>query len=150
MPPLAFKEIPYGELNPRQQEAYNFQKLAAVLADFGLITIPLNNDWNGADFIAQMHDGTTFVKVQLKSRLTFDQKYRGKQLYVCFRDGVGEHSVWYMYDHDELLEKVSKVRNITDTKTWELDKPYHFPSLSAPLRELLEPYRIPSTAGKRQ
>jgi hypothetical protein len=103
--PIAFKQIAYQELNSRQQEAYNFQKVSAVLADFGFITIPLSNDWNGADFLAQDRDGKTFFKVQLKSRLTFDKKYIEKDIYVCFRDY--ESGCWYLYDHDELLKKVS-------------------------------------------
>jgi hypothetical protein len=135
------------QLNGQQKEAYNFQKVSAVLADFGFLTIPLSNDWNGADFIAQMHDGITFIKVQLKSRLTFDMKYRGKQLHICFRDGIGDHSAWYMYDHDELLGQLIAEGQIENTKTWELNKPYHFPVLSAHIKELLEPYRIPSIAG---
>src|ERR1700733_678106 len=105
MPPLTFKKISYElELSGPQKEAYNFQKVSAVLADFGYITIPLSNDWNGADFIAQALDGVTFLKVQLKSRLTFHVNYYGKQLYICFRDRV--QGSWYIYDHDELLEQI--------------------------------------------
>ncbi|MFP5209899.1 MAG: hypothetical protein ACLGRW_11485 [Acidobacteriota bacterium] len=145
MPPVVFKEIRYEQLNGRQQEAHNFQKLSAVLADFGFITIPLNNDWNGADFIAQMHDGTTFIKVQLKSRLTFDAKYCRKQLYICFRDGSVDQAPWYMYDHDELLAQI--IEKIQGTATWKAGKPYHFPALSPHLKKLLEPYRVPRGAG---
>jgi hypothetical protein len=141
--PMTFQKISYEELNSRQQEAYNFQKVSAVLADFGIVTIPLSNDWNGADFIAQCRDGITFHKVQLKGRLTFDMKYYGKQLYICFRDGVRDHDPWYMYEHDELLGKVIAEGQIEGTKTWELKKPYHFPILSVRMKELLEPYRIP-------
>ena len=35
------KRINYKDLNPRQQEAYNFQKVAAVLADYGFVTLRL-------------------------------------------------------------------------------------------------------------
>ena len=72
-----FTRVRYQQLNPRQQEAFNLQKVAAVLADYGFITIPLSSDWGGADFIAQHKDGKTFLRVQLKSRLTFDKKSRG-------------------------------------------------------------------------
>ncbi len=145
------KKIDYEkDLNGLQQEAYNFQKVSAVLADFGYITIPLSNDWNGADFLAQDREGKTFLKVQLKSRLTFDKKYFGKNLYVCFRDSIGDHSDWYMYDHDELLGQLIAEGQIGNTKTWELNKPYHFPVLSAHMKELLEQYRISSIAGTDQ
>lgn len=86
MPPLAFIKVPYEKLNAQKQEAFNFQKISSVLADFGCLTIPLSNDWNGADFIVQMHDGVTFHKVQLKGGLTFDIRYLGKHLYICLRD----------------------------------------------------------------
>ena len=142
---IEFKKIDYKkDLNSHQKEAYNFQKVSAVLANFGIITIPLSNDWNGADFIAQCRDGITFHKVQLKSRLTFDKKYCGKRLYICFRDGIHDHDPWYIYDHDELLKKVSPDGNIERTETWKLRKPYHFPTLSPDLKKLLKPYRIPA------
>jgi hypothetical protein len=81
---LDLKQIPYEDLKPRQQEGYNFQKVSAVLADFGYVTIRLTNDWCGADFIAQHFDGISFLKVQLKGRLTFSKKYRGQELFICF------------------------------------------------------------------
>ena len=145
MPPLTFQKIRYSELNGQQQEAYNFQKVSAILADFGYITIPLSNDWNGADFIAQAHDATTFIKVQLKSRLTFDKKYTGKQLYICFRDG--DHGPWYMYDHDELLKIIDAKSKIAETGTWKAEKPYHYSTLSKEVKELLRPYQVPDEAG---
>jgi hypothetical protein len=141
VPPLTLPKISYEKLNSKQKEAYNFQKVSAILADFGVITIPLNNDWNGADFIAQMYDGKDFRKVQLKSRLTFASKYRGQELYICFRDGNDDDACWYIYDHDELLNKLPGTDKMQVSKTWE-SKPYHFPYLSEPLKELLEPYRI--------
>jgi hypothetical protein len=138
------KKIDYEkDLNGRQQEAYNFQKVSAVLADYGFVAIPLSNDWNGADFILQCRDGMTYHNVQLKSRLTFDVKYCGKPLYICFRDGIHDHDQWYIYDHDELLNKVSPDGRIQKTKTWIDKKPYHYPTLSPDLKVLLKPYEIP-------
>ena len=78
----AFTKIDPKKLNPREKENYNFLKVSAVLADYGFVTMRLSSDWQGADFIAQHLDGETFLKVQLKSRLTFDKKiYR--QEYLC-------------------------------------------------------------------
>src|SRR5258706_6333363 len=93
-----FGKINYAELNSRQQESYNFQKVSAVLADYGYTTIRLSSDWKGADFIAQ-HFNATFLKVQLKGRLTFEKKYEDQDIHVCFR--VGQK--WYLYPHDVLL-----------------------------------------------
>ncbi len=66
-----FTKIDYQKLNTRQQETYNFQKVSAVLAEYGFATIKLNDDWANADFIAQHIDAETYLKVQLKGRLTF-------------------------------------------------------------------------------
>jgi hypothetical protein len=140
--PIDFKKIDYEKnLNSRQQEAYNFQKVSGVLADFGYVTIRLSNDWNGADFILQAPDGKTFYKVQLKGRLTFDKKYEDKDLYICFRDGV--HGPWYIYNHADLLKKVSDSGQIVGTKSWIEKKQYHFPILSDDMKNLLKPYLIP-------
>lgn len=97
--PLDLKPVDYKTLNARQQETYNFQKVSAVLADFGFVTIRLSDDWQGADFLANHINGKDCLKVQLKGRLTLDQKYSDKDIWICFR-----HSkVWYLYPHDEAL-----------------------------------------------
>lgn len=64
-------KIEYFRLNARQKENYNFLKVSAVLADYGYMTMRVSADWQGADFIAQHIDGTTSLKVQLKSRLAW-------------------------------------------------------------------------------
>lgn len=134
-----FERIAYESLNARQKESYNFQKVSAVLADFGFATIKLNDDWQGADFIAQHLSGDT-LKVQLKGRLTFQKKYQGKDLWLCFRDGED----WYFYPHDFLLEQVLAQSNVENTESWNKDDGgYSFPSLSPKLKELLLPYKLP-------
>ena len=75
-----FKRIKYEDLNSRQQENYNFQKLASKLADYGFNCLRLSDDWQGADFIACHIDGKTFMKVQLKGRLSIEKKYDGKDV----------------------------------------------------------------------
>ena len=110
-----FKRIAYKSLNSRQQEAFNFQKVSAVLADYGFTTIRLTSDWRGADFIAQHLDGVTFLKVQLKGRCTFDKKYTDQELHVCFPAG----DAWFLYPHDELLDQVLSGTDIAKTDSWE-------------------------------
>lgn len=61
-----FLRVAYGKLNARQKESYNFQKVAARMADNGFNCLRLTDDWQGADFIACHIDGETFLKVQLK------------------------------------------------------------------------------------
>lgn len=138
---IYFHRVRYERLKSPQQEAYNFQKISSLLADFGYSTIRLSDDWNGADFIAQHHDGNVFLKVQLKGRLSFSKKYKDKELMVCFR--VGEK--WFLYPHDELLEKVTGEGLMVGTKSWDEHGAYDFPRLSKRLKILLEPYRVPST-----
>jgi len=130
--------ISYSTLNSRQQENYNYQKISAILADFGFVTFRLNDDWQGADFIAQHIDGETFLKVQLKGRLTFNQKYFGKDIYIAFQN----NGTWYLFPHDELLKKVLQETNIESTESWSVGGGYSFPSLTAKLMTLLNPYKI--------
>ena len=74
---------------------FNFQKASAKLADYGFTTMWLNNDWQGADFIAVHVDGNTYLKVQLKDRLSFNRKYIGKDIYICF---ISDGDI-YLYPH---------------------------------------------------
>mgnify|MGYP001593805963 CR=1 FL=1 len=133
-----FKKVPYTDLKSREQEAYNFQKVSAVLADYGFVTIQLRSDWQGADFIAQHVDGVTFLKVQLKGRLTFDKKYGERDLHVCFPHG-GD---WFLYPHDELLNKVIATSTVAASESWKIRGSYSFPRLSRKLKALLGPYRL--------
>lgn len=92
-------KIEYRDLNSRQQESYNFHKVAALMADCGYSCMKLSDDYNGADFLA-MHIGGQILKVQLKGRLTCDEKYRGKDLYVAFPF----EGSWYLYPHDQVQD----------------------------------------------
>ncbi len=147
-PAIGFIAIDYKLLNARQKENFNFQKLSAVLADFGFTTMRLNDDWRGADFIAQHLDGQTFLGVQLKGRLVVATKYERKELYVAFF----ESPYWYMYPHDELLDvlKGSDKKNMFETVSWRKRGGYSFPRLDKKLFELLEPYRIPHSQADRR
>jgi hypothetical protein len=133
-----FQKIDYARLNARQQEQFNFQKVSGVLADYGFRTISLGDDWQGADFIAHHVDGNLFLKVQLKGRLSFDKKYEGKDIWVCFRDGAK----WYLYPHDELLAQVLAEKNVSKTDSWAKKGGYSWPTLSVELREMLTRYEL--------
>jgi hypothetical protein len=45
--------IKYNDLNSKQKEIYNFQKVAAFLADYGFNCIKLADDWQGADLVGE-------------------------------------------------------------------------------------------------
>jgi hypothetical protein len=132
---IRFEKVEYVNLNARGQEMYNFQKVSAVLADYGFTTMWLNNDWHGADFIAIHADGETDIKVQLKGRLTFARKYIGKEIYICFIDGGDT----YLYPHDSILQLVED--RISD-RTWLSKGTWSTPSLTAYFRTLLSGYKL--------
>jgi hypothetical protein len=135
---MQFTPVRYQSLNAKQKENYNYHKVAAVLADFGYTCIRLTDDWQGADFIAQHIDGQTFLKVQLKTRLTFNKKYEGCDLFVAFQhDGH-----WYLYPHDTLLKKILKKKTMGTSNSWAVKGSYSFPHLSIELLTYLRPYRI--------
>ena len=131
-------KIQYNVLNAKQKEAYNFQKLSGILADYGFVTIRLSDDWQSADFIAQHIDGTRFLKVQLKGRLYFSKAYEGKDIYVAFPTG----SAWYLYPHDEALSLILKRTNVASTRAWIEGGVYHFPKMSVDIRAFMDVYRL--------
>lgn len=141
--PIRLNPIRYDDLTSRQQETYNYQKFSAVLADFGYLTIRLSDDWNGADLIAQHFETKEFLKIQLKGRLCFYTKYRDKGLYVCFREG----GFWYLYPHDEVLQKVLDAGLLVGTKSWDELGGYSFPGIPSRLTEIVAPYRFADTSG---
>ena len=103
-----FTKIKYSQLNSKQKENYNFHKVASALADYGYDSMRLNNDWQGADFIAVKND--EMLKVQLKGRFTVDKKYIGKEIYIAFI----ENNIIKLYIHDEAVNMLSN--NIINSK----------------------------------
>ena len=136
MTPVQLTKVSYANLNARQKENYNFQKVSAVLAEYGFVTFRLSDDWAGADFIA-VHLSGSVLRVQLKSRLTFEEKYRGNGLYVAF----AVSDTWYLYPHDELLSQVLDATNFGASESWEKGG-YSWPRLSKQLQQILAPYCI--------
>ena len=108
---MKFNKVNYTELNAKQKENYNFHKVAAALAEYGYNSMRLNDDWQGADFIAVK--GDEMLKIQLKGRFTVDEKYRGKDIYITFI----EDDKIKMYKHDEAVNLLpEKTKN---TESWE-------------------------------
>jgi len=132
------RPVAYTALNSRQRENHNFQKVSAVLADYGYLTLRLSDDWQGTDFIAQHIDGQTFLRVQLKSRMGVARKYRHRGLWLCFPHG----GHWYLCPHDGLLEYLLAARGIGQTTSWAGKGEY---TRAAPGRRdmaFLERYRL--------
>lgn len=135
---MAIQRIPYDSLNPRQRENYNFQKVAAVLADYGFNCIKLSDDWQGADFLAYHIDGINTMRVQLKGRMSIDRKYLGKDLHMAF-PSLGH---WYLVGHDHLVEMVGRHTNWLNTASWIDKGSYHSMAPGLSLRGALEEFRI--------
>ena len=149
-----FQHIDYMSLNSRQQENYNFQKVSAILADYGFSTMRLTDDWGGADFIAQYCDGKTILKVQLKSACTINKKYLGKDIYMAFPAGAE----WCVIPHDYLVEQVmaanlksSKRKNLEDNESWASGKDWFTPRQPQKwVMEILKPYVVHARLSAKQ
>ena len=112
-------KVDYKTLNARQKENYNFHKVASALAEYGYNSMRLNDDWQGADFIAIK--GDEMIKVQLKGRFTIDKKYLGKEIYIVFI----EDEIIKIYDHDEVVNSLSG--SILETESWNINGNYSWP-----------------------
>ena len=128
---MQLERIVFDELNAKQKEVYNYQKVAALLADYGFNCIKLDDDWQGADFLAFHKDGVTTLRVQLKSRVVISKKYQGKDLYLAFpADGR-----WYLVPHDELIVIAAETTPWLRSSSWIRDGQY---SVARPSRQMLD------------
>ena len=128
-----FEKVPYDTLTARQKELFNFQKIAATLADCGFNCIKLADDWQGADFLAYHINGSTTLKVQLKSRVTIDQKYSDKDIWIAFP----HKGDWYLIKHDRLVEKIGQHTDWLSSSSWKDKHGYSSMSINADLLESL-------------
>src|SRR5579863_775601 len=128
-----FPKVEYSDLNSKQKELFNFQKVAATFADCGFNCIKLADDWQGADFLAYHVNGKDTLKVQLKSRLTIDQKYCGKNIWMAFP----YKDYWYLVTHDRLVEKVREHTDWLESSSWKVKHGYSSTSVNAGLLESL-------------
>jgi hypothetical protein len=133
-----FSRIKYEDLNSRQKENFNFQKVAAELADYGFNCMWLNDDWQGADFIACHIDGNSFLKVQLKGRLTIDKKYNGKDIYIAFN----QDDQWFIYPHDQLQKELLEMGLMSGSKSWNENGGYSWPNIPKNILGNMEKYAI--------
>ena len=134
----AFLRATYRNMNARQQENYNFHKVAAIMADYGFNSMRLNDDWKFADFIAIHIDGATMLRIQLKSMLSVAEKYMGQGLHIGFLAGANA----YVFPHDEFVRKAQHLgREFTQTVAWKKAGTY-WPNIPKWAVELLAPYRL--------
>ena len=125
---MKFQRIDPNELTPKRREIYNYQKSAAILADYGFNCIKLADDWQGADFLADHISGNQTLRVQLKSRLTVNKKYQDKNLWMIFP----EAGTWYLIPHDELLRAIAETTGALESMSWRERGEYHYPNGQVP------------------
>lgn len=130
--------VDYTLLGAKQQEIYNFQKVAALLADYGFNCIKLADDWNGADFIADHIGGSLTLRVQLKGRLTIATKYSAKALHIAFPI----RGVWYMVEHDLLVEFCGAHTDWLKAKSWSTGGHYSSVTANPALKAALQPFAL--------
>ena len=133
-----FTRIKYNSLNSRQKENFNFQKVAGELAEYGYNCLRLNDDWQGADFLAIHVNGNTVLKIQLKGRMTIDRKYKDKDICIAFLNGDD----CYIYPHDEMLENVLKLGKISASMSWLERGGYSWPNPPKWALDLLQKYKM--------
>ncbi len=124
----------YDELEKDQREAYHYQKVAAILADYGFICSWQIADWRGADFLAHGIGGE-ILKVQLKSGgFEINKKYCDcEDLWMLFPNGPD----WYLIKHKELVELVGEHTVWLNSDVWENKGKYT--KSSANLRRKIPP-----------
>ncbi len=135
---MKLKKVSYSELNAKQKEIYNFQKVAWELSDYWYNCIKLADDWNWADFLAYHIDGQETLKIQLKSRITIDKKYIDRDLFMSFPI----KNTWYIIEHDVLLKIVEKSTNWLDSTSWLENNSYSSNAPSKLLVDSLKSYII--------
>jgi len=139
-----FKKIHCDSLNARQKELFNFQKIAATFADYGFNCIQLADDWQGADFLAYHLDGTTTLRVQLKSRLAIQKKYLEKNIWMAFP----HKGQWYLIEHDRLVSKGGKATDWLRSKSWRMDHSYTSVSINGVLLNALAENKLGPVYGR--
>lgn len=138
-----FVKVDYESLNSRQREVYNFHYVGSVLAKYGYASYPIRDDWNGGDIFARHMINGDAITIQLKSRLTFDRKYCGKDLWMAFPSTGGV----YLYPHDALLAKYLAAREargepLEKSDAWQRDGLVHWLTPTRELQELLSHYHL--------
>ncbi|MDE2916638.1 MAG: hypothetical protein F4142_06800 [Nitrospira sp. SB0675_bin_23] len=134
--------ICFSTLDKKQREVYYYQKVSAILADYGVQCTWLIADWRGADFVAVESDGTPRL-IQLKSGgYEINRKYcEFKDLWMLFL----QREDWYLIKHCELVKKADETTNQLKTKAWKEGGKFiigRAKPLPSGLKEALRDYKI--------
>lgn len=90
-------------MSSRYIERLNYVRLSYYLINCGYFTQWFTVDDRGADFIAIKHDSSVAYRIQLKSRMELNKKYKGKGLYIAFPlASVVPEKDWVIVNFDDL------------------------------------------------
>ena len=135
---MQLTKINYRNLNSKQKEICNFQKVASHLSEYGFNCIKLADDWQGADFLAYHYEGNDTLRVQLKARLSIAKKYLGKSLHMCFP----LQDRWYLVEHDALVEFLSETTTYLTSSSWTDKGSYHTLNPNKETQQWLSKFRL--------
>ena len=108
----------YNDLSGKEQESFNSARLKSVMTKWGYLeAFTINGDKWGADILFYRSADGEVLKVQLKGRPVLDKHYCGKDIHIAFEDKIS--STWYVYPHDELMERVLDTGRLTGTQSWD-------------------------------
>jgi hypothetical protein len=141
-----FNKIKYKELTATQKGNYNFQKISAVLADFGYSTVKLNLDLGSADFLAYHIDGESILNCQLKGRLSLNRKYLGKDIHIAFY----KNNECYVYPHDEFYHEVRSLGLLKESKVWEESGRWSWLQIPLKLEDFIRACNLSKTTDRFQ
>ena len=135
------ESIEYEKLSGKEQESYNASLLMGQMAQWGYLEgQKINGDKHGADLLFYRSSDGSVLKVQLKGRVTLSKHYQGKGLCVAFRNrSTGD---WFLYDHDQILEKVISLGHLEGTKSWDMTGGWSWSAEPLWLQNILQPWRI--------
>ena len=108
---MNLNKFKYDKLNSRQKENVNYHRIAYELSKYGYNSIRLNDDYQGADFLA-IHPSGEILRIQLKGRFTLSKKYIGKELYIAYVEGDEAK----IFEHDKALPLLKE--STLKTESW--------------------------------
>ena len=121
---LRIRRVEYDELNARQKNIFNFQKVSGLFADYGFNCIKLSDDWRGTDFLAFHSDEVITLKIRLQTSLAIDRRCMNKNLYLCFPVANAVGRTWYLIYHDELVGIIGRVTSWSNMRSWHDEGKY--------------------------
>jgi len=121
---LLKNQINYDDLGSKEQEAYNYTKVASVLSDYGFHCMYNHVDRHGADLIAIHTQSGSAFSLQLKgSRPTIAKKYMDKKLWIVYTDRASNEIC--LYDHDKAVA-LFEATDRAMTESWAINGQYSF------------------------